>query len=283
MKDKHDSGVGLTQQPSRQTMRHLKSSHSDKPFNSDEPRLGSSSRQARCTTSSSKTGHLEGLNSSPPPTSHQEEDAQHGQKDQDTVYLLTGASNPYTQWSVEEASDDVEVFLNPDAPLESSDAMLLSSSSPSFGLPNRFSANRQSQLNAQLEFLGESTGSPDGHYEYAPRNDNQPGVIIDSNGLKHILTTAEEVQRDAELRNAVMAKMGGAVGTNPASPSFPDPTTQGLHQKREAVSSRFQPPQSSGSKTKSFKWRDRSEPSPSERTVFDKITGFFKKRKDTRV
>ncbi|KAB8078432.1 hypothetical protein BDV29DRAFT_166365 [Aspergillus leporis] len=294
MKDKHDSGVGLTQQPSRQTMRVLQSSHSDEQFDSDDRAPGSLLSQIRSNTSASDTSYAEDSNSQPPIESSRQDEKQSmmgnimgdvQMKDQDTVSFLAGASKSSS--TADGASDDVEVFLSPDGVFESSGVpsftsplTSLSSNSASFGVSSNFTSNRQSQINDKSRFFGDrpvtmasvelSQSNEDGH---------QPGVIIDSNGLTHILTVEEEAQRKLDLQQAVMAKMSaGAVGPNsnaaPESPqqasthTIPPPTLQ-------SIPSRLQNSCSFRSKTST--WETLS--SPKKPSIFQKIAGFFRKRR----
>ncbi|GAB1197489.1 hypothetical protein APSETT444_006784 [Aspergillus pseudonomiae] len=216
LKDKLDSGVGLTQQPSRQTMRLLKSSHSDARPDSAERTSGSVFSQVRSTTSGSDTSRTEIPNSQSlvkdPPLERVQ--SMMGSpigatqtKDQDTMSFLAGMCN--SGLSTDEALEE-EVFLNPDLGLDSngipsftSPSAFLSSTSPSFGVSSGLTQSRQPELIAQSRLLGERPGTTAGlDSPQSGKGGNEPGVIIDGNGFAHILTVAEEAQRNLDLQQA---------------------------------------------------------------------------------
>ncbi|KAL5360379.1 hypothetical protein BJX96DRAFT_70745 [Aspergillus floccosus] len=242
--DRYDSGVALTAQPSRQTMRILQSSHSDRPSEPDTVRPGSSSifSQRRCTTAGSATTYA----------------SQHslrGARLHSEIQSVTGASapgqaspahkkgtraflcgpDPKPQTSSPSADDDadssdsdVEVFLSCDAPFLSTDTVpsflstpptAWSTTSPSFALPDGYVSSRQSKLydGEPLERMG-GVGSSSVHDDLA----HEPGVIVDSRGFMHIMTAEEEFQRETSLREAVMARMGAS--SRPVSRIAPPPT-----------------------------------------------------------
>ncbi|KAF5860330.1 hypothetical protein ETB97_001690 [Aspergillus alliaceus] len=299
MKDKYDSGVGLTQQPSRQTMRLLQSSHSDERSDSDGRAPESLFSQVRSTTSGSDTSYAEDPSShSPVKISRQDrKQSMMGSsmgddhtKGQDTMSFLAGTPKPGP--SVDDASDVVEVFLNPDAALEpsgipsfTSPSTHLSTILPSFGVSSDFPPNRQSQLMDQSRFLGDRPASRVDSSQ-SDKHDHEPGIIIDTNGVARVLSASEEVQRNIDLQQAVMAKMGaGAVGSN-TDTSMPSPTQTSPHENHltqpQSMPSRLQTSWSSRGKTATSKWRSATEVSPSldKPNFFQKIVGFLRKRKD---
>ncbi|KAB8220343.1 hypothetical protein BDV33DRAFT_203429 [Aspergillus novoparasiticus] len=301
LKDKFDSGVGLTQQPSRQTMRLLKSSHSDARPDSNERTPGSLLSQVRSTTSGSDTSNAEDPNSQ----SLVKESRQGGKqsmmgnpigdaqtKDQDTMSFLAGTSNSGP--SSEEALDDMEVFLNPDVGLDSngipsftSPSTFLSSTSPSFGVSSGLTQSRQPEIIAQSRFLGDRPGTKAGlDPSQSGKGENEPGVIIDGNGFAHILTVAEEAQRNLSLQQAVMAKMKANVAESNSN-ALPQTPKQVLLRKEpqsehQPTPSRLQTSWSHKSKATTLNWKSRTEtPSSSNNkpTFFQKIAGLFKTRR----
>ncbi|OGM50205.1 hypothetical protein ABOM_001086 [Aspergillus bombycis] len=301
LKDKLDSGVGLTQQPSRQTMRLLKSSHSDARPDSDERTAGSLFSQVRSTTSGSDTSYTENPNSQslakdPPQDRIQSmmgnpiEDTQ--TKDQDTMSFLAGTCN--SGRSTDEALEDLEVFLNPDVGLDSngipsftSPSTFLSSTSPNTGVSSGLTQSQQPGLIAQSRLLEERPGAMAGlDPSQSGKGENEPGVIIDGNGFAHILTVAEEAQRNFNLQQAVMAKMkANTVESN--SNALPQTPKQVLLRKdpqseHQEIPSRLQTSWSHRSKATTLKWKPRTEtPSSSndKPNLFQKIAGFFKTRR----
>ncbi|KAB8264079.1 hypothetical protein BDV32DRAFT_92284 [Aspergillus pseudonomiae] len=300
LKDKLDSGVGLTQQPSRQTMRLLKSSHSDACPDSAERTSGSLLSQVRSTTSGSDTSRTETPNSQSlvkgPPLERVQ--SMMGSpigatqtKDQDTMSFLAGMCN--SGLSTDEALEE-EVFLNPDLGLDSngipsftSPSAFLSSTSPSFGVSSGLTQGRQPELIAQPRLLGERPGTTAGlDSPQSGKGGNEPGVIIDGNGFAHILTVAEEAQRNLDLQQAVMAKMK-ANATDSNSNALPQTPKQALLHKNpqsehQTIPSRHQTSWSHRSKATTLNWKPHTEtPSSSNNkpNLFQKITGFFKTRR----
>ncbi|KAE8142272.1 hypothetical protein BDV38DRAFT_278440 [Aspergillus pseudotamarii] len=301
MKDKLDSGVGLTQQPSRQTMRLLKSSHSDARSDSDERTSGSLCSQVRSTTSGSDTSNAEESNSqSPVKDSPQDEkqnmmgssirDAQ--TKDQDTMSFLAGTCN--SGLTSNEALEDMEVFLNPDVGLDSdgipsftSPSTFLDSTSPSFGVSSGLTQSGQPGPITQSRFLGDRPGTMAGlDRSQSGQSENEPGVIIDGNGVARVLTAAEEAQRNLNLQQAVMAKMKSNVVESSTNALPQTPKQAFLHKnpqsEHQPIPSRLETSCSHKSKATTPNWKSHTEtisPSNNKPTLFQKITGLFKKRR----
>ncbi|KAL4890102.1 hypothetical protein BDV59DRAFT_204700 [Aspergillus ambiguus] len=241
--DRYDSGVALTAQPSHQTMRILQSSHSDRPSEADTVHPGSASifSQRRCPTAGSATTCTDSasLRSRPyPEVQSVAGTAVHGHghpsDEKRTREFLSGAKGkrrekPTSSRNDDSSDSDVEMFLASDAPFMSTDTASsffstpltsLSNPSPSFGLPEGYTSNRQSKLydGEPLERMPRSSSGD----EFARRGcQDEPGVIVDSRGFMHVMTAEEESQRQADLRNAVAAKMGAS--SRPASHIMPPP------------------------------------------------------------
>ncbi|KAG2412801.1 hypothetical protein HFD88_010358 [Aspergillus terreus] len=248
--NRYDSGVALTAQPSRQTMRILQSSHSDRPSEPDTVRPGSSSifSQRRCTTAGSATTYASqhSLGGARPPTEIQSVTGAPapGQSSpahkKGTRAFLCGpdpkpqTSTPNTDDDNTDLSDsDVEVFLGSDAAFMSTDTVpsflstpptSWSTTSPSFALPDGgYVSSRQSKLydGEPLERMG-GVGHSDAAESSRGGLAHEPGVIVDSRGFMHIMTAEEESRRETSLREAVMARMGAS--SRPVSRIAPPPT-----------------------------------------------------------
>ncbi|KAL4801029.1 hypothetical protein BDV19DRAFT_7167 [Aspergillus venezuelensis] len=234
----YDSGVGLMQQPSRQTMRILHSRGGD-AYDSAKTRSSAQSvfSNARTGTSCSNTS---GVNStdlsctqssehSPPQlelhsltgvalTAFQPE------FDMATKAFLSGSSleaetspSPLKETEQEtknsrrleepegDAETEVQVFLSPHYPattttnLNLSTETLSSTPSPSLGL-SRVPALNQNQNQHTPAF----TSDPSSGLQDNPKTRN---IIIDVNGQARLLTPDEASQRNKALQQAVLAKM----------------------------------------------------------------------------
>ncbi|KAE8362926.1 hypothetical protein BDV27DRAFT_12992 [Aspergillus caelatus] len=282
-------------------MRLLKSSHSDARSDSGERTSGSLCSQVRSTTSGSDTSNAEKPNSqSPVKDSPQDEkqnvmgssirDAQ--TKDQDTMSFLAGTCN--SGLSSDEALEDMEVFLNPDVGLDSngipsftSPSTFLDSTSPSFGVSSGLTQCGQPEPIAQSNFRGDRLGTMAELDPLQPGpGENEPGVIIDGNGFARVLTAAEEAQRNLNLQQAVMAKMKSNVVESNAN-ALPQTPKQAFLRKssqseHQPIPSRLQTSCSHKSKATTLNWKSHTEttsPSNNKPTLFQKITGLFKKRR----
>ncbi|KAL4788098.1 hypothetical protein BJX76DRAFT_317101 [Aspergillus varians] len=202
----YDSGVGLTQQPSIQTMRVL-NSRSGETSDSGDTRTVSVFSNTRIDTSCSNTS---AINSTEPSYS---QTSAHSPR-QNELQSITGKNlTRYTQYQnhatkafltevlplepppyKENASEDIEVFLNPTATTVTnlSSETLSSHPSPSLGL-SRFPAHTQQR----------PTSNPD--CDKTLRKSRS--IIIDSTGHARLLTSDEESQRHKELQQAVLEKM----------------------------------------------------------------------------
>ncbi|KAE8383263.1 hypothetical protein BDV26DRAFT_277453 [Aspergillus bertholletiae] len=279
-------------------MRLLKSSHSDAHSSESEPISESLSSQVRSTTSSSHSSYAE----DPKSPSFVRELQQDGErsaimedaqtKGQDTVSFLGGTCNVGPKTA--EALDDMEVFLNPEVGMEASGiprftspSAFLNSTLPSFGVSTGLPQGRLPELITQSKFLGDRPDTVAGPDPSQPDSaENEPGVIIDSNGCVHVLTAAEEAQRKLDLQQAVMAKMNaGGVQSNSHALQKP-PNEALLHQnlqvKQRPAHSRLQTSSSHQSKATTLNRQSRSEtssPTNSTSALFQKITGLFRTRR----
>ncbi|KAK1145751.1 hypothetical protein N8T08_003989 [Aspergillus melleus] len=298
----HDSGVGLTQQPSRQTMRVLKSSQSDKPSGLGAG-LNPPAGQERCTTSCSAPPDpisTERRSSHPSVSSPKQPEMQsmagvaavgHPQAppNQDTRNFLADDSKSPSLDTVEDSADDVEVFLNPDATLMatgvasfSSPETLLNLSSPdaraSDNQPSRWSHSAGSCTTQtdprQMVGLG-TTAVPD--------PEQQAGIIVDSNGYMHVMSAEEESQRNMHLQQAVMAKMQSGTGLDQARSTEPESAAKRPNTSTQRPQSRLHSAWSAKTRSTVSKWRSRFDEPQSEKPAgmgfFQKIATFFGKRR----
>ncbi|PKX96968.1 uncharacterized protein P174DRAFT_457694 [Aspergillus novofumigatus IBT 16806] len=130
--------------------------------------------------------------------------------------FLAGESSPNLSTDEETISDDIEVFLNPDK------TTLNLGRTPSLSRP----CTKASQLTHKPRFedfpavpqsdTTEAHETSDGDLPPNPvdfgatcirKRDDEPAAIVDSSGAVHIMTDAEEAQRNSDLQLAVMEKM----------------------------------------------------------------------------
>ncbi|GFG07703.1 hypothetical protein IFM61392_04993 [Aspergillus lentulus] len=146
--------------------------------------------------------------------------------------FLAGESSPNLSTDEETISDDVEVFLNPDK------TTLNLGRTPSLSRP----CTKASQLNHKPRFedfpaapqsnTTEAHETSDGDLPPNPvefgatcirERDDEPAAIVDSSGVVHIMTDAEEAQRNSDLQLAVMEKMKtGIIRCSVTSPAEQD-------------------------------------------------------------
>ncbi|PLB43211.1 hypothetical protein P170DRAFT_74171 [Aspergillus steynii IBT 23096] len=297
----HDSGVGLTQQPSRQTMRVLQSSQSDKPSDLGA-KVNTAVNQERCATSCSApldTKSTERRSSFPSVSSPKQPEMEslagvatigHPQPpDQDTKNFLADESQSPSLDTTADGSDDMEVFLNPDATLMatgvasfSSPETLLNLSSPD-GRASDFQPSRWSQSTTSCTTQADHPPVIGLGTTAVKDTEHQAGIIIDTNGNMHVMSAEEESQRNMHLQQAVMAKMKAGRDVDPVHPA-----ARPIESKRPDTSS--QRPQSRlhsawSSKTRGTlsKWRSRFDEPQSDKTAtpgfFQKIATLFGKRR----
>ncbi|KAE8356174.1 hypothetical protein BDV28DRAFT_127771 [Aspergillus coremiiformis] len=280
-------------------MRLLQSSHSDERSDSDEHARGSLFSQIRSTTSSSNTSYAKGISSHSSVKSPRH-DGKHSMmgnamgdtqtNEHDTMSFLAEA--PKSGPGGEDASDNIEVFLNSEAAFQSSGipsfasaSGMLSCTSPSFGVRSYLPTHHESHALEQSMFLGDRPASmPSVERSHFDKEGHEPGIIIDTNGIAHTLSIAEEAQRDISLQQAVMAKMKtGSVGSISNAVPAQSPTHTSPHEnpysEHQSIPSRLQSTWLSRSKAATLKWKSRSEPSPHPSPRFPKLVGLFRKRR----
>ncbi|GFF22192.1 homoserine O-acetyltransferase [Aspergillus udagawae] len=151
--------------------------------------------------------------------------------------FLAGESSPNLSTDEETVSDDVEVFLSPDK------TTINLGRTPSLSRPctkiaplnnkprcEDCQAVPQSNTTEAHETNdGDITANhlPSNPVEFGAtcirKRDDQPSAIVDSSGVVHIMTDAEEAQRNSDLQLAVMEKMKtGIIRCNVASPAEQD-------------------------------------------------------------
>ncbi|KAL4919486.1 hypothetical protein BDW62DRAFT_179019 [Aspergillus aurantiobrunneus] len=202
----YDSGVGLTQQPSMQTMRVLHSRSGD-ASDSGDTRSASVFSNTRTGTSCSNTSAINSTElSCTQSSSHspRENELQSltgtnitgytQQQNHATKSFLTDSSPSDPQPYEKVSPEDVEVFLNPTGTIITnlSSETISTQSSPSLGL------FRVAALNQQP-----TTSNP----ESETANTNSRSIIIDKTGHARLLTPDEESQRNTALQEAVLARM----------------------------------------------------------------------------
>ncbi|KAL4909393.1 hypothetical protein BDW74DRAFT_80613 [Aspergillus multicolor] len=198
----YDSGVGLTQQPSMQTMRVLHSRSGDASDAGDtravsifsNTRTGTScsniSTEPSCTQSSSHSPRQNELKSTIGATITGYRQPYHSAK-----AFLIDSSLPLSELPpYKEDAQDSKVFLNPTATITNLSSETLSSHpSPRLGLA------RVSALTQQPK----PTFNP-------PNTSNlrkSRSIIMDSAGQARLLTPDEEAQRNKALQHAVLSKL----------------------------------------------------------------------------
>ncbi|RAH56789.1 hypothetical protein BO85DRAFT_496748 [Aspergillus piperis CBS 112811] len=302
LKDKYDSGVALTQQSSMQAMRVLRSQTSQ--------HLKCDSLESGQATSSHSALASDGTHSSSAPPSRAGYGSQAmgpGKESRDRsqsvkAFLDGSESGPHPNEEgnhVDAVSeDDVEVFLDPDT-------TLMSTGVPSFHSPHSVPSNITPGLGKPVEPSSDSYGevadleAPTIHPpEYTDPLDlgsstveaskQHPGIIIDSSGLAHVLTAAEESERDMNIQQAVMAKMRTGTIANASTPHLPvytESTDNVSNLRPGSNASRLKTSWSTMSKATSRKLRSRgTEDVPTnEKTVFRRLKNLFSKRKPVNV
>ncbi|KAI2934999.1 hypothetical protein CBS147343_183 [Aspergillus niger] len=303
LKNKYDSGVALTQQPSMQAMRVL---HSQTSQN-----LKCDSLKSGRATSSHSALPSDGTQSSSAPPSRAGYDNQvigsgkwSRDRGQSVKPFLDGSESEShsnedgPQYVDAVCGDDVEVYLDPET-------TLMSTGVPSFHSPHSVPSNISPGLGKSVE------PSPNGHCgvagletptvqppEYTAPLDlgssaveeskQHPGIIIDSSGLAHVLTAAEESERDMNIQQAVMAKMRTGTIANASSPHLPvytESTDNVSNLRPGSNASRLKTSWSTMSKATSRKLRSRgTEDAPvNDKTVFRRLKNLFSKRKPVNV
>jgi len=148
--------------------------------------------------------------------------------------FLAGKSSPNLSTDEETISDDIEVFLNPDK------TTVNLGRTPSLSRPctNACQLTRKPRFE---DFQAVPQSSTTQAHETSDRDlppepvefgatcirkrSVQPAEIVDSSGVVHIMTDAEEAQRNSDLQLAVMEKMKtGTIGCNSTSPAEQDAT-----------------------------------------------------------
>ncbi|KAL4936039.1 hypothetical protein BDV06DRAFT_228267 [Aspergillus oleicola] len=224
----YDSGVGLTQQPSMQTMRVLHSRGGDASDSvKTRSRAQSVFSNARTGTSCSNTSAIDSTDPSCTQSSSHSP-PQHGlhsltgvavtafqpEFDMTTKAFLSGSSlepepsplkeRENTRPLEEDTETEVEVFLSPQYPtttitnLNLSTETLSSTPSPSLGL-SRVPALNQNEYSQPTFTSNPNSGLED--------NSKTRNIVIDANGHARLLTTDEASQRNKALQQAVLAKM----------------------------------------------------------------------------
>ncbi|PYH64415.1 uncharacterized protein BO88DRAFT_178554 [Aspergillus vadensis CBS 113365] len=301
LKDKYDSGVVLTQQSSMQAMRVLRSQTSQ--------HLKCDSLESGRATSSHSALASDGTQSSSAPPSRAGYGSQAmgpGKESRDRsqrvkAFLDGSESEPHPDGDgnhVDAVSeDDVEVFLDPET-------TLMSTGVPSFHSPHSVPSNITPGLGKPVEPSSNNDGgvaeseAPIVHPpEYTDPLDlgstveaskQHPGIIIDSSGLAHVLTAAEETERDMNIQQAVMAKMRTGTIANASTPHLPvctESTDNVSNLRPGSNASRLKTSWSTMSKATSRKLRSRgTEDVPTnEKTVFRRLRNLFSKRKPVNV
>ncbi|KAL2865613.1 uncharacterized protein BJX67DRAFT_382579 [Aspergillus lucknowensis] len=238
----YDSGIGLTQQPSIQTMRVLNSRSSD-PSESRNTRVASVFSNTRTGTSCSNTSVINSTalsctDSSTQSPKQNELQSMTGdnvlghapQQNFDTQAFLTESSAPAAEQNTHDANankaeDAIEVFLDPNT-TNFSTSTLSTHPSPSLGL-SRVPANgqNQNQQSKSRDSLSQehiypvglgtsiSTLTPTAMEQNPKPNTSHTShggsrsIIIDSTGRARLLTPDEECMRNKALQQAVLEKM----------------------------------------------------------------------------
>ncbi|KAL4768329.1 hypothetical protein BDW60DRAFT_131158 [Aspergillus nidulans var. acristatus] len=206
----YDSGVGLTQQPSMQTMRVQHSQSGDASDTGDtraisifsNPRTSTSCSNTSAETSYPQSSSQSPRTNEPKPTTGAIRTGYRQPKWTRTTKAFLSESPPSPTLSgparEKENIEDTNLFLNPTSTVTnlSSETLTLSSHpSPSLGL-TRVPATTQHQ---KPTFTS-----------YAHVNSNlrkSRSIIIDTAGIARFLTPDEEAQRNKALQHAVLSKM----------------------------------------------------------------------------
>ncbi|GKZ30332.1 hypothetical protein AbraIFM66950_008754 [Aspergillus brasiliensis] len=303
LKDKYDSGVALTQQSSMQAMRVLHSQTSQ--------HLKCDSLESGRATSSHSALASDGTQSASAPPSRAGYSSQvlglekqSRDRSQSVKAFLDGSKSEHhpnddsPRFVDAVRGDDVEVFLDPET-------TLMSTGVPSFDSPHSVPNNKSSCLgkpvdassNSHCGVAGSETPTvhppeytdPMGLGSSAIEGSKQhPGIIIDSSGLAHVLSAAEESERDMNIQQAVMAKMRTGTIANASSPHLPvytESTDNVSNLRPGSNTSRLKTSWSTMSKATSRKLRSRGaeDASANEKTVFRRLKNLFSKRKPVNV
>ncbi|KAL2820525.1 hypothetical protein BDW59DRAFT_164567 [Aspergillus cavernicola] len=209
----YDSGVGLTQQPSMQTMTALDSRSRDLSSDGDtrtvsifsDPRTGTSYSD----TSAINSTALSCAQSSTQSPKQNETQSMTGrdvveyaqQHNTDTRAFLSGPT-PQPTTKEDNTPSDIEAFLIPSTTTNLSCETLQTNPSPSLGLSRVHAFNQHSELDDDLPHQPESESTSD-----IATEPNHKSIIIDSHGCARLLTPDEESQRNKALQQAVIAKM----------------------------------------------------------------------------
>ncbi|KAL3442189.1 hypothetical protein BJX65DRAFT_227651 [Aspergillus insuetus] len=267
----YDSGVGLTQQPSMQTMRVLNSRSGDASDSGDTRTVSIFSNTTRTGTSCSNTSAINSTTQSPKQNGNELQSmtgedvpGQAQYQDCDTKAFLTEASQPLSSHPMTNISghspsttnNRVEVFLNPDTTTTTnlSSETLSSHPSPSLGL-SRVPAHQCQPSNLRDSYQAQEPDQEEGQdaniiglgttcTNNEPHHGRSRSIIIDSDGRARLLTPDEESQRNKALQQAVLAKMtSGFMKYNPI------PIRQPFEpRRRETTSSIDQDEQADGNK-----------------------------------
>ncbi|KAL4819412.1 hypothetical protein BDW67DRAFT_154505 [Aspergillus spinulosporus] len=215
----YDSGVGLTQQPSMQTMR-VQHSQSGDASDIGDTRTISIFSNARTSTSCSNTSAEPSYpqSSSQSPRTNERKSTEGAiitgyrqlkQTHATKAFLSESPPSPILSGPApkKENIEDTKLFLNPTSAITnlSSETLTLSSHpSPGLGL-TRVSATTQHQ---------KPTFASYSHVH--PNLKKSRSIIIDNAGIARFLTPDEEVQRNKALQHAVLSKMtSGIMRYNP--------------------------------------------------------------------
>ncbi|KAI9371249.1 hypothetical protein BJX61DRAFT_38649 [Aspergillus egyptiacus] len=227
----YDSGIGLTQQSSMQTMRALRSRSGD-PSDTDIRTISIFSN-TRTGTSCSNTSAINSTALSYTQPSSQSpkrsellqsmtggaiQECAHQQKDETDAFLSGGQSWSEAYKQKNKSLADIEAFLNPAKPANFSCETLHSNSSPSLGLArvrattqnehqtteqhNSYSSTQQSAPESASNVLGPETATTGSTSDRAHRS-----IIVDTDGRARLLTPDEESQNHKALQQAVIAKV----------------------------------------------------------------------------
>ncbi|KAL2852953.1 hypothetical protein BJY01DRAFT_207560 [Aspergillus pseudoustus] len=267
----YDSGVGLTQQPSMQTMRVLHSRSGDASDAGDTTTVSIfSNSNTRTGTSCSNTSVINSTTQSPKQNGDELQSMTGANilgcsqdQDRDKKAFLTELSHPLSSHPVTNANiddstpndDAVEVFLNPNTAIAAnfSSETLSSHPSPSLGLsrvpanqyqPSNLRDSYQAQYQEQeLDIIGLGATYTKTQFQYG----RSRSIIIDSDGRARLLTPDEETQRNKALQQAVLAKMSpGFMKYNPIPNRQPS-----ARQKRESAVPAVRGEENNGDKTRS--------------------------------
>jgi hypothetical protein len=272
MQTGYDSGVGLTQQPSMQTMRVLHSRSGDASDSGDTRTVSIfSNSNTRTGTSCSNTSAINSTTQSPKQNGNELQSmtgenvpGQAQYQDCDTKAFLTEASQPLSSHPMTNRNGDSpsttnnkrEIFLNPDTTTTTnlSSETLSSHPSPSLGL-SRVPAHQYQPSNLRDSYQAQEPEQEEGQDSNIiglgttctnswSHHGRTRSIIIDSDGRARLLTPDEESQRNQALQQAVFARM---------TPGFmkynPIPIRQPCErQRRETTSSVTQDGQAVGNK-----------------------------------